>query len=42
MADEVLKDLQLWYEPLVGMTFQATLTKDYSPCHKQKSKGMLW
>ena len=24
MAEEVLKDLQLWYEPLVGMTFQAT------------------
>jgi len=24
MADEVLKDLQLWYQPLVGMTFQAT------------------
>jgi len=24
MADEVLKDLQLWYQALVGMTFQAT------------------
>ena len=24
MADEVLKDLQRWYQPLVGMTFQAT------------------
>ena len=41
MADEVLKDLQLWYEPLVGITFQATYQGEDTRPQTGKQRDVL-
>ena len=41
MADEVLKDLQLWYEPLVGRTFQATYQGVFTMPQTENQRDVL-